>query len=89
MKQLRALKGHTYASKFQKPGDTYDARDSDANLMVLLKNSEYFTPEIAVEVPKVVPKTEASAERVKRPYVKRNLQADNPAGYSTKDLKAE
>jgi len=86
MKQLRALKGHTYANKFQKPGDLYKASDSDANLMVILKNSEYFT---VVEAPKVVPKTEASADRVKRPYVRRNLQADKPAGYSTKDMKAK
>jgi len=82
MKQLRALKGHTYANKFQKPGDLYKASDSDANLMVILKNSEYFTPEIVVEVPKPEPKA-------KRPYVRRSLQADKPAGYSTKDMKAK
>jgi len=81
MKTLKALKGHTYANKFQKVGDIYSASDADANLMVLLKNSEYFTAEIVVEAPKVEPK-------VKRPYVWRNLQSGNPAGYSTKEMKA-
>ncbi len=89
MKQLRALKGHSYANKFQKPGDTYDARDADANLMVLLKNSEYFTAEVATEAPKEVLQTEIGADRVKRPYVRRNMQADKPVGYSTKDMKAD
>lgn len=82
MKQLKALKGHSYANKFRKPGDLYNASDADANLMVLLKNSEYFTAEIVVDVPKPEPKA-------KRPYVRRNLQADKPTGYTTKDMKAE
>jgi hypothetical protein len=81
MKQLRALKGHSYANKFQKVGAIYNASDSDANLMVLLKNSEYFTAEVVVEIPKEEPKA-------KRPYVRRNLQADRPSGYTTKDMKA-
>lgn len=82
MKTLKALKGHTYANKFRKPGDLYNASDSDANLMVLVKNSEYFTAEIVPEVPKPEPKA-------KRTYTRRNLQAGKPTGYSTKDMKAE
>jgi len=82
MKQLKALKGHSYAHRFKKPGDVYMANDRDANLMVLLKNSEYFTAEIAAEVFKPEPPA-------KRPYVRRNLQADKPAGYTTKEMKAE
>lgn len=75
MKTLKALKGHSYANKFQTVGAIYNASDADANLMVLLKNSEYFTA--PAEVPKA-----------RRPYVRRNLQADKPVGYTTKEMKA-
>ena len=76
MKQLKAIKGHTYGNKFRKVGDVYEATEANANLMVLLKNSEYYVE------PVVVPKP-------KRSYVRKDQTAGKPGGYNRKDLKAE
>jgi hypothetical protein len=77
MKQLTAIKGHTYGGKFHRPGDVYEARESDANLMVLVKNSEYCAAEPV-----------AVTEKPKRTYTRKNQTAEKPSGYKTKDMKA-
>jgi hypothetical protein len=83
MKTLKAIKGHSYGGLFRKPGDTYRALDSHANLMVLVKNSVYHEHEpVAAEPP-------AEAPKAKRPYTRKNLSANKPAGYSTKDMAAD
>lgn len=75
---LKALKGHSYGGKFRNPGDVYEASRTDANLMVLLKHSEYYiAPAPVVEV------------KPKRPYTRRNQTADKPVGYDTKVMTAE
>lgn len=81
MRQVKAIKAHTYGNKFRKVGDTYTATDQDAKLMVLVKNSEYHTEE--VEAPVVV------APKPKRPYVRRDLSAGKVGGYNRKDLSAD
>lgn len=87
MKQIKAVKGHTYGGKFRKPGEVYSASDSDAKLMVLIKNSAYYEApaEIPAPVqPVLVPESVAKAPdapRQKRPYVRRN--------YNRKDMRAE
>lgn len=56
MKTLKALKGHSYGGKFRPAGSIYDASSRDANLLVLVKNAEYFsapevvTPPVSVKV---------------------------------------
>lgn len=96
MQQLRALKGHTYAQKFHHPGEIYCASDSDARLLVLVKQAEYYTPPVAA--PAKIEKPEAKDESLetkaidpkpKRPYVRRSLAAAKPSGYDTKDMKTE
>jgi hypothetical protein len=78
---LKALKGHSYGGKFRNPGDVYEATRTDANLMVLLKHSEYYVAP--------APTAPAATERPKRPYTRRNQTADKPVGYDTKVMTAE
>ena len=91
MKLLRALKPHTFGQKFRKPGEVYESKsDSDANIMVLLKNSEYFVESAPVappEVPEVM--DEKPAPKPKRPYVRRDQSAGKTSGYNRKDMKAD
>lgn len=90
MKQLKALKPHTFGGKFRKVGEVYESKsDSDANVMVLLKNSEYYV-ESAPVAPPEVPETKTAEPKPRRPYVRKNQTASKPAGnYSRKDMKAE
>jgi hypothetical protein len=83
MRQVKAIKAHTYGNKFRKVGDTYTATDRDANLMVLVKNSEYHTAEPEPVAPVV------EAPKPKRPYVRRDLSAGKVSGYNRKDLSAD
>jgi hypothetical protein len=63
MKTLKAIKGHSYGGKFHKVGDTYNAKDSDANLLVIVKNSVYHAETVAVVETKAM-----TAEKPKRAY---------------------
>lgn len=85
MRQVRAIKAHTYGNKFRKVGDVYTATDRDANLMVLVKNSEYHAGTPMPE-PSVVLEVEP---KPKRPYVRRDLSAGKVGGYNRKDLSAD
>ena len=78
MKQLKSIRLHPYGGKYRKPGDIYEAIDRDANLMVIVKNSEYYVEPPVVEVkPKRTytrkPQTETTTNRI----------------YNRKDMKAE
>ena len=83
---LKAVKGHTYGAKFRKPGDIYEANRTDANLMVLLKNSEYYSPPVAV-VAKAPEKVEPNKPR--RASTRRNPAAQKVEGYDTKVMTAD
>jgi hypothetical protein len=83
MRQVRAVKAHTYGNKFRKVGDVYTATDRDANLMVLVKNSEYHAEE------PVAPVVVAPEPKPKRPYVRRDMSAGKVGGYNRKDLIAD
>lgn len=77
MPMIKSLKSYTYGGKNRPAGTVYKASDNDARLLVLVKSAEYHVEAPPVEVPE---------EKPKRTYTRKNLVANKPAGYSTKDM---
>jgi hypothetical protein len=77
MQMIKSLKNHSYGGKNRAPGTVYKAKDNDARLLVLVKSAAYHVEEPPAEVPE---------EKPKRTYTRKNLAANKPAGYDTKDM---
>lgn len=73
MKMLRALKGHSYAGEFRKPGAIYKAANRDAKVLTAIGRSEIY-----VEPPKPAPKAAPKAKAApKRTYQRKDMKAED------------
>ena len=77
MKQLTSIRLHPYGGEYRKIGDVYSATDRDANLMVIVKNSEYYVePEVIPDPPKRAYVRKTPATGTKRTYNRKDMQAE-------------
>jgi hypothetical protein len=80
MQLIKSLKNHSYGGKNRAPGTVYKAKDHDAKLLVLVNSAAYHVEEQPAKTPEAKPK---------RTYTRKNLAANKPAGYNTKDMAPE